>query len=169
MTNTKIANESSTQTNTLYLVENLWITKTELTKSLNCACLELYRDIIVCRFLIFGKPPRSINFCLLLSFLLTFTCSTLIFALQYSLRQLDLSLLSQLWSLNESIQDFRQILQEQEDRVLSPPSPSPTPSSGDEGDADEFYMSTSSMNFRTPPPPVPVRRPSSSSNASSLG
>jgi hypothetical protein len=87
----------------------------------------------------------------------------------YSLRQLDLSLLSQLWSLNESIQDFRQILQDQEDRVLSPPSPSPTPSSGDEGDADEFYMSTSSMNFRTPPPPLPVRRPSSSSNASSLG
>ncbi|XP_044255987.1 uncharacterized protein LOC123005955 isoform X2 [Tribolium madens] len=86
----------------------------------------------------------------------------------YSLRQLDLSLLSQLWSLNESIQDFRQILQEQEDRVLSPPSPSPTPSSGDEGEGDEFYMSTS-MNFRTPPPPPPVRRPSSSSNASSLG
>ncbi|KAH0811196.1 hypothetical protein GEV33_011594 [Tenebrio molitor] len=94
---------------------------------------------------------------------------TNLFVRRYSLRQLDLSLLSQLWSLNESIQDFRQILQDQEDRVLSPPSPSPTPSSGDEGDADEFYMSTSSMNFRTPPPPLPVRRPSSSSNASSLG
>ncbi|XP_075224151.1 leucine repeat adapter protein 25-like isoform X1 [Lycorma delicatula] len=37
----------------------------------------------------------------------------------YSLRELDLSLLSQLWSLNESIQEFRQ-LQE----ALSPPSPS---------------------------------------------
>ena len=95
--------------------------------------------------------------------------SNFVISLQYSLRQLDLSLLSQLWSLNESIQDFRQILQDKEDRVLSPPSPSPTPSSGDEGDGDEFYMSASSMNFRTPPPPLPVRRPSSSSNASSLG
>lgn len=37
----------------------------------------------------------------------------------YGLRELDLSLLSQLWSLNESIQEFRQ-LQE----ALSPPSPS---------------------------------------------
>lgn len=87
----------------------------------------------------------------------------------YSLRQLDLSLLSQLWSLNESIQDFRQILQDQDDRVLSPPSPSPTPSSGDDGEGDEFYMSTSSINFRPAPPvpPPPVRRLSSSSNASS--
>ncbi|XP_018565213.1 uncharacterized protein LOC108906452 isoform X2 [Anoplophora glabripennis] len=88
----------------------------------------------------------------------------------YSLRQLDLSLLSQLWSLNESIQDFRQILQDQEDRVMSPPSPSPTPSSGEDMDGDEFYMSASSLNFRpAPPPPPSVRRPSSSSNASSLG
>lgn len=92
-----------------------------------------------------------------------------IFKLQYSLRQLDLSLLSQLWSLNESIQDFRQMLQEQDDRVLSPPSPSPAPSSCDEGDGDEFYMSTSSISFRpAPPPPPPIRRPSSSSNASSI-
>lgn len=44
----------------------------------------------------------------------------------YGLRQLDLSLLSQLWALNESIQGFRVFLQEQE--ALSPPSPSPTPS-----------------------------------------
>lgn len=44
----------------------------------------------------------------------------------YGLRQLDLSLLSQLWALNESIQGFRAYLQEQE--ALSPPSPSPTPS-----------------------------------------
>ncbi|XP_037960550.1 uncharacterized protein LOC119689728 [Teleopsis dalmanni] len=45
----------------------------------------------------------------------------------YGLRQLDLSLLSQLWALNESIQGFRVFLQEQD--VLSPPSPSsPTPS-----------------------------------------
>ncbi|CAG9803773.1 unnamed protein product [Chironomus riparius] len=40
----------------------------------------------------------------------------------YSLRQLDLSLLSQLWALNESIQEFRAVMQEQE--MLSPHSPS---------------------------------------------
>lgn len=40
----------------------------------------------------------------------------------YSLRQLDLSLLSQLWALNESIQEFRTVMQEQE--ALSPHSPS---------------------------------------------
>jgi hypothetical protein len=43
---------------------------------------------------------------------------------QYGLRQLDLSLLSQLWALNESIQEFRTIIQEQEN--LSPQSPSPS-------------------------------------------
>ncbi|XP_017782998.1 PREDICTED: uncharacterized protein LOC108567179 [Nicrophorus vespilloides] len=82
----------------------------------------------------------------------------------YSLRQLDLSLLSQLWSLNESIQDFRVILQEQDERsILSPPSPSPTPSS-DEGEADEFYA-PSPMLFRpAPPPPPDRRRPSNSSS-----
>lgn len=58
----------------------------------------------------------------------------------YSLRQQDLSLLSQLWLLNESIQDFRQVLQDQ--RVLSPLSPSPTASSLDD---EEFYMSSTSM------------------------
>ncbi|VEN48676.1 unnamed protein product [Callosobruchus maculatus] len=71
----------------------------------------------------------------------------------YSLRQLDLSLLSQLWSLNESIQDFRQMLQEQEERGgagLSPPSPSPTPSSGEDADPDDFYVSATSLNFRPP-------------------
>lgn len=97
------------------------------------------------------------------------------FCFQYSLRQLDLSLLSQLWSLNESIQDFRQILQDQEDyRVLSPPSPSPAPSSGDEGDCDEQYYvnapsATPSTKFRPAPPPPPVRRSSNSSNASTGG
>ncbi|XP_015591528.2 leucine repeat adapter protein 25-like isoform X2 [Cephus cinctus] len=64
----------------------------------------------------------------------------------FGLRQLDLSLLSQLWSLNESIQEFRQLLQEQEDRA-----PSPSPSS-EEGD-DTSYSS------HPPPPPrraIPV-------------
>lgn len=37
---------------------------------------------------------------------------------------MDLSLLSQLWALNESIQEFRTLLQEQEN--LSPNSPSPS-------------------------------------------
>ncbi|XP_054265397.1 protein FAM89A-like isoform X2 [Macrosteles quadrilineatus] len=37
----------------------------------------------------------------------------------FSLRELDLSLLSQLWSLNESIQEFRQMQE-----AFSPPSPS---------------------------------------------
>nr|CAI5865437.1 unnamed protein product [Callosobruchus analis] len=75
------------------------------------------------------------------------------FECNYSLRQLDLSLLSQLWSLNESIQDFRQMLQEQEERGgagLSPPSPSPTPSSGEDADQDDFYVSATSLNFRPP-------------------
>lgn len=80
----------------------------------------------------------------------------------YSLRQQDLSLLSQLWSLNESIQDFRQILQDQEDRVLSPPSPSPTPSSADE---EEFYLSSTSVGYR-PPSSVVGRKLSGSSAAS---
>lgn len=41
---------------------------------------------------------------------------------QNGLRQLDLSLLSQLWALNESIQEFRTMLQDQEQ--LPPQSPS---------------------------------------------
>ncbi|KAK0179237.1 hypothetical protein PV327_008046 [Microctonus hyperodae] len=63
----------------------------------------------------------------------------------FGLRQVDLSLLSQLWSLNESIQEFRQLLQDQEDRA-----PSPSPSS-EEGD-DISYANH---------PPAPPRRPSS--------
>ncbi|XP_071647452.1 protein FAM89A isoform X3 [Temnothorax longispinosus] len=61
----------------------------------------------------------------------------------FGLRQLDLSLLSQLWSLNESIQEFRQLLQEQEDRA---PSPSPSSEEGDD----------TSYGVHPPPPP---RRP----------
>lgn len=58
----------------------------------------------------------------------------------YGLRQLDLSLLSQLWALNESIQEFRTMLQEQE--TLSPPSPTPSNSdvnsvSSDDDDEDD--------------------------------
>ncbi|XP_056644169.1 leucine repeat adapter protein 25-like [Diorhabda sublineata] len=87
----------------------------------------------------------------------------------YNLRQLDLSVLSQLWSLNESIQDYRQMLQEQEDRVLSPPSPSPTPSSGEDMDGEEFYMSATSLSFRSTAAVPPGRRTSNSSNTSSLG
>jgi hypothetical protein len=79
---------------------------------------------------------------LLLLFLLLTACSL---CLQYGLRQLDLSLLSQLWSLNESIQEFRQLLQddEVEGAALSPPSPtspaSPQSSEDDLRDTDELY------------------------------
>ncbi|XP_076239010.1 protein FAM89A-like isoform X2 [Calliopsis andreniformis] len=61
----------------------------------------------------------------------------------FGLRQSDLSLLSQLWCLNESIQDFRQVLQELEDRA---PSPSPSSEEGDD------------TSYGTHPPPPP-RRP----------
>ena len=47
---------------------------------------------------------------------------------------MDLSLLSQLWALNESIQEFRTIMQEQEN--LSPQSPSPSNSSIASDDED---------------------------------
>lgn len=50
--------------------------------------------------------------------------------MQYSLRQLDLNLLSQLWSLNESIQEYRTLLQEQEN--LSPNSPNSISNSDDD-------------------------------------
>ncbi|KAG5862660.1 hypothetical protein JTB14_004801 [Gonioctena quinquepunctata] len=86
----------------------------------------------------------------------------------YNLRQLDLTVLSQLWTLNESIQEFRHILQEQEDRVLSPPSISPAPSSGEDADADELYISTTSLNFR-PMVPQSDHRHRTSSNTSSVG
>ncbi|XP_067009876.1 leucine repeat adapter protein 25 isoform X2 [Anabrus simplex] len=84
----------------------------------------------------------------------------------FGLRQLDLSLLSQLWSLNESIQEFRQLLQEQEDSAaLSPPSPS----SADEG--EEFYSPL--PRYHAPPglqlSAVPEQyRLSSSSSQSSI-
>ncbi|XP_032455402.1 leucine repeat adapter protein 25 isoform X2 [Nasonia vitripennis] len=71
----------------------------------------------------------------------------------FGLRQLDLSLLSQLWSLNESIQEFRQLLQEQEDRA-----PSPSPSS-EEGDDTSYGGGSSSTTHQPPPPP---RRPAPS-------
>ncbi|CAG9767008.1 unnamed protein product [Ceutorhynchus assimilis] len=59
-----------------------------------------------------------------------------------SLREQDLSLLSKLWFLNESIQDFRQMLQDQDqdDKVLTM-CPSPTPSSIE--DEDFYVISTS--------------------------
>ncbi|XP_049764169.1 leucine repeat adapter protein 25-like [Schistocerca cancellata] len=76
----------------------------------------------------------------------------------FGLRQLDLSLLSQLWSLNESIQEFRQLLQEQDER--SPPSPS----SADE----EFYSPLPAVRY-PPLSAVPEQyRLSSSSSGSSV-
>lgn len=100
---------------------------------------------------------------------LTSTSSSLYF--QYGLRQLDLSLLSQLWTLNESIQEFRTIVQEQE--ALSPPSPSPSnsgselPSSEDESSfkstlaqplPPQSHIKKKMPNrVRTAPPPPPTR------------
>ncbi|XP_058453095.1 homeobox protein 5-like [Malaya genurostris] len=102
----------------------------------------------------------------------------------YGLRQLDLSLLSQLWALNESIQEFRTMLQEQE--TLSPPSPTPSNSDANsvssDDDEDEssntattggigpnhnliesvaaasVLSSNQSNRMRAPPPPPPNRK-----------
>ncbi|CAB3373367.1 Hypothetical predicted protein [Cloeon dipterum] len=57
------------------------------------------------------------------------------------LRQLDLSLLSQLWALNENIQEFRAMLQEQDEATLSPPS-------ADEN--DEMFRLAPSAGIRFP-------------------
>lgn len=54
----------------------------------------------------------------------------LFFSLQFGLRQLDLSLLSQLWALNDSIQEFRTMIQEHDqddDETYSTHSHSPSP------------------------------------------
>ncbi|XP_058818121.1 GATA zinc finger domain-containing protein 11-like [Topomyia yanbarensis] len=102
----------------------------------------------------------------------------------YGLRQLDLSLLSQLWALNESIQEFRTMLQEQE--TLSPPSPTPSNSDANSVSSDEdedessntataggigpghnliesvaaasVLVSSQSSRMRAPPPPPPNRK-----------
>ncbi|XP_033338089.1 uncharacterized protein LOC117227182 isoform X1 [Megalopta genalis] len=88
----------------------------------------------------------------------------------FGLRQLDLSLLSQLWSLNESIQEFRQLLQEQEDRA-----PSPSPSS-EEGDDTSYgthppppprRAAPVAHHHRPPRPPRPARPPPSDESPSS--
>lgn len=84
----------------------------------------------------------------------------LLFAhLQFGLRQLDLSLLSQLWTLNESIQDFRKIMQDQED-IMSPPSPSQSISDShsiSSGDDDESPIDMPNhLRMRTAPPPPPI-------------
>ncbi|KAL0134292.1 hypothetical protein PUN28_001241 [Cardiocondyla obscurior] len=87
----------------------------------------------------------------------------------FGLRQLDLSLLSQLWSLNESIQEFRQLLQEQEDRA-----PSPSPSS-EEGDDTSYGVHppppprrpAPTLHHRPPRPPRPPRPSASDESPSS--
>lgn len=56
------------------------------------------------------------------------------------------------------------MLQDQDDRILSPRSPSP--SSGDDADGDEFYT-PSPVRFRPAPPPPPLRRHSNSSTDTS--
>uniref|UniRef100_A0A1B0BP18 Protein FAM89A n=1 Tax=Glossina palpalis gambiensis TaxID=67801 RepID=A0A1B0BP18_9MUSC len=86
----------------------------------------------------------------------------------YGLRQLDLSLLSQLWALNESIQGFRVYLQEQE--ALSPPSPSPTPSETNSLTSepeDESYSAQPPPKIVHSGPKLPLERSSIISHASS--
>ncbi|XP_055680668.1 leucine repeat adapter protein 25-like isoform X2 [Lutzomyia longipalpis] len=94
------------------------------------------------------------------------------------LRQLDLSLLSQLWALNKSIQEFRTMLQEEE--TLSPLSQSPSPSEGnsltseDDDDDDDLDGNNGQivpesvhepavprMRVAPPPPPPLNRKPPS--------
>lgn len=76
---------------------------------------------------------------------------------------MDLSLLNQLWSLNEAIQDFRHL--QEENASLFPPSPRSCE------DSDEFYSPLSTLkyqnmsNFRLPPF---AGRLSSSSSESSI-
>ncbi|XP_057327465.1 probable serine/threonine-protein kinase roco9 [Microplitis mediator] len=88
----------------------------------------------------------------------------------FGLRQLDLSLLSQLWSLNESIQEFRQLVQEHDERV---PSPSPSSEEGDDGYGNHIQVPSrrppslhhhhhhhhysSHHHHRPPRPPRPLR------------
>lgn len=91
----------------------------------------------------------------------------------YGLRQLDLSLLSQLWALNESIQGFRAYIQEQE--ALSPPSPSPTPSETNsltsEPDEESYSGQHIPAKLVQQQPPVTItqlpKRGSTTSHASS--
>lgn len=90
----------------------------------------IYKNIFVYTYLYIKKSKWIFSYNLISFF-------------QFGLRQLDLSLLAQLWSLNESIQEFRQLLQEQEDRA---PSPSPSSEEGDD------------TSYGTHPPPPP-RRP----------
>ncbi|XP_059473035.1 leucine repeat adapter protein 25 isoform X1 [Neocloeon triangulifer] len=78
------------------------------------------------------------------------------------LRQLDLSLLSQLWALNENIQEFRAMLQEQDEATLSPPS-------ADEN--DEMFRLAPTAGLRLPGaavlPAVPEQYILSSSSSES--
>ncbi|CAD6993315.1 unnamed protein product [Ceratitis capitata] len=64
----------------------------------------------------------------------------------YGLRQLDLSLLSQLWALNDSIQEFRTMLESQELEPDSYSPHSPTPSSYDSVSSDAEDDSTIAAN-----------------------
>lgn len=70
----------------------------------------------------------------------------LCFNLQHSLRQMDLSLLSQLWALNESIQEFRTIMQEQENFSQQSPSPSDLNSLASDDDEDNMINNNVVVN-----------------------
>ncbi|XP_017487688.1 PREDICTED: probable inactive serine/threonine-protein kinase slob2, partial [Rhagoletis zephyria] len=64
----------------------------------------------------------------------------------FGLRQLDLSLLSQLWALNDSIQEFRTMLESQELEPDSYSPHSPTPSSYDSVSSDAEDETSATTN-----------------------
>lgn len=68
---------------------------------------------------------------------------------QFGLRQLDLSLLSQLWALNDSIQEFRTMIQDQDqedDETYSAHSRSPSPYDSVSSEAEEEILNYKTKN-----------------------
>ena len=59
---------------------------------------------------------------------------------------MDLSLLSQLWALNESIQEFRTIMQDQENYSQQSPSPSDLNSLASDDDEDNMISNDVVVN-----------------------
>jgi len=91
----------------------------------------------------------------------------------FGLRQLDLSLLSQLWALNEAIQEYRMMSQEQENFTIQSSSPSPsetislssTEDSNTSPPVENLYNGRKKMvqpRMQTAPPPPPTTTTSSS-------
>lgn len=73
----------------------------------------------------------------------------------YNLRQLDLSLLQQLWALNESINEFRLLVQEQEENASPLTS---IPNSEDNSDEDKASLVSAGKADQKPPKTAIKRR-----------